>query len=708
MIIEESIEANITSDVSTEDVTMMTIDLEALPHLMDTLTNLYKDPQAAVIREYFTNALDAHSAIESNEKVEVTLPTWSSPVYIVKDVGVGMSAENMREILSKYGASTKRGTNNQIGAYGLGFKSALTISTQFTLISVKDGLKTTALVSKTESGVNSVSIVSVVESDDHSGTTVKIPVDDYYQFTGKALKFFKYADKEKFFLTNNTVDCYFDDAARISDEDDNSLGYAQLGVKYMSEPVTIVMGDVPYHVTKSSLIEFLSVETYSAIDSLHLVIPMPIGTINLTPNREGIRFTDKTKTALTDAIETILSRIKMSAVGDFNSVSRSKIWETQNKWAPLLASEKWKGEEVIDSLEVINTELYRTENYSQTQSYARMYLNRERTIIVPDDYDGFVRYATRNIRTYMRGINSSEAMRLSVVPHSEKDLLKTEWVTDNNLIEFISEEDFRKVCSDYRKANRKAPTKRTGSSAPRGPVGKAKYPVLFPAKGELVHMEYDTIPNNILYVSEKSTTEYYPIPTGSVNVVDSHRLEKFMDMYSVLDLDVDTGIAFITKNRSLDAFLRLYPEAKNISTKFKSLEARYNKLSTSAKLLEERKHIHSSTLSKLKSLVSCDNLEQFRDPDVKKALKKLSKMHSNPLEDKINSYKNFFTYHRVPIEQHYYYNSEDIFAYLADRYPLVLCIARYNAQDGSKDSVIYMNAKYQAIKKSKVAKNSLS
>lgn len=68
--------------LGSEDRTRMTFDENSIAHLMSVLTDLYSDPEMAVIREYSTNALDAHRAAGINDPIEVAkearnrLKTW--------------------------------------------------------------------------------------------------------------------------------------------------------------------------------------------------------------------------------------------------------------------------------------------------------------------------------------------------------------------------------------------------------------------------------------------------------------------------------------------------------------------------------------------------------------------------------------------------------------------------------------------------------
>src|SRR4051812_4240346 len=112
---------------------LMSIDPEAEEMVIKSLTDLYNDPEYAVVREYSTNAWDAHVEAGVTRPVEITLPTRWDPVLKIQDFGIGMTADDMRDTYSKYGTSTKRTTNSQTGMLGFGCKSALTYTQAFTV-----------------------------------------------------------------------------------------------------------------------------------------------------------------------------------------------------------------------------------------------------------------------------------------------------------------------------------------------------------------------------------------------------------------------------------------------------------------------------------------------------------------------------------------------------------------------------------------------
>lgn len=147
--------------------------------LIQRLTELYEDPVEATVRETVSNALDAVTESYSGElpKVEIVTPTELSPVFTVKDNGVGMSYKDLKEIYSKYGSSTKADDLEQIGAYGLGAKSPLAYGNEFTVTSIKNGEKTTIIVAREEI-TNYIKIVDSRKTSEPSGTTVSVSVND--------------------------------------------------------------------------------------------------------------------------------------------------------------------------------------------------------------------------------------------------------------------------------------------------------------------------------------------------------------------------------------------------------------------------------------------------------------------------------------------------------------------------------------------------
>lgn len=268
----------ITSTLEGEDVRMR-IHEGATQHIMGILSNqLYEDPELAIVREYATNAIDAHIAAGVERQIEVETPSDLKPVLIVRDFGVGLDADEIREIYSAYGASTKRDTDDQTGMLGLGCKSAFAYCDQFTLVSVKAGVETTVSVSRDETGAGRMKILSEDDTEAGNGTVITIPAKSGNEIAEKAREFFR-------FWKPGTV--------LLDGEDPPALGGFQLTDDIHvtdGHGDVIVMGNVPYPTDLEVLAHGQRAVAY-----------VEMGAVHFTPSREGLQDTKRTR----DTIEAI-------------------------------------------------------------------------------------------------------------------------------------------------------------------------------------------------------------------------------------------------------------------------------------------------------------------------------------------------------------------------------------------------------------------
>lgn len=113
-------------------------------------------------------------------------------VFTVSDTGVGDVLFGHGTGLLQYGESTKSNSNDEIGGFGLGCKSALAITTQFTIISVKDGISTHAIYANGEDGQPELEIISESKVEKPNGITIMIPIKDIHNFNNKAHNYFRF------------------------------------------------------------------------------------------------------------------------------------------------------------------------------------------------------------------------------------------------------------------------------------------------------------------------------------------------------------------------------------------------------------------------------------------------------------------------------------------------------------------------------------
>jgi hypothetical protein len=276
----------------------MGMDESAIQHIIGVLTDLYSDPELAVIREYSTNALDAHKEAGVTVPIEVTTPTALAPFFRVKDRGIGLDVEDIRNIYSRYGTSTKRDTDEQVGMLGLGCKSALTYSDQFTLVATKNGRTVQVSIGRDEDGGGSMTVVSDEPSDAENGVEVIVPVKRDNDYEAKAKAFFRFWSPGTVLLNGEAPESIIEqadptwlipdklfvfDPAKL----DNGAGYSRYRDTY--SPGWVVMGNVPYPLPEESGMRNRKYRVVAFVD---------IGEVNFTPSRESLMLTKRTKETL--------------------------------------------------------------------------------------------------------------------------------------------------------------------------------------------------------------------------------------------------------------------------------------------------------------------------------------------------------------------------------------------------------------------------
>lgn len=102
-----------------EDI-QMGLDLENTSSIMNLLrNNIYSDVVQSVVREIYSNAVDAHSKINSTDNIEIDLvEDGGKTLFSVRDFGLSMDKEAIANTYSKMGKSTKRDSNVQMGGWG--------------------------------------------------------------------------------------------------------------------------------------------------------------------------------------------------------------------------------------------------------------------------------------------------------------------------------------------------------------------------------------------------------------------------------------------------------------------------------------------------------------------------------------------------------------------------------------------------------------
>lgn len=318
----------------------MRIDPTATRHLMSLLTNMYSDEEMACLREYSTNAHDSHLDAGQKRPIEVTTPTTLSPYLRIKDYGVGMNAETIRDVYSQYGKSTKRTQTDTNGSMGIGCKSALAYTNSFAVIGIKDSIKTHVSVSRNDQGDGIMEIVDESLTDEPNGVEIVIPAKRNSNFLSKAQSLFKFWPVGAVLLNGKAPESKL---TKISDRlytiDDAS--------SYSGD--VIVMGNVAYPVEGGLSNGY---DTYRMGRSKPLAAFVTMNgadEVSFTPSREALMYTVHTKAVVQGLRKELHDTIVKMVQDTFdNAPSYGEAYKSFTEFekvyaANILANVKYKG-----------------------------------------------------------------------------------------------------------------------------------------------------------------------------------------------------------------------------------------------------------------------------------------------------------------------------------------------------------------------------
>lgn len=292
MILEKQKQSEVLNQGESSESIGMSLDMDSAQILMQMLSkNLYSDAIGSTIRECVSNALDSHRRISDNTTpIIVGFKTNEQGNYefTVEDFGIGLDDDDVKNIISKYGKSTKRDSNNELGMMGLGFKSPLAYSSSFYFIARKNGVERKYMMYEGED-VNTIDLLYEQNTTEKNGVKIIIPV--------------QYYDRNDFTLKMKEQLCYFEnvyfDTEFVKNDfvifRGNDFQYSQL---CRDSNLHVCLDNVYYP------IDFSKIGISSINCNIGIKLSLSDGVFP-TPNRESLRYTKESKQVLLDKINKI-------------------------------------------------------------------------------------------------------------------------------------------------------------------------------------------------------------------------------------------------------------------------------------------------------------------------------------------------------------------------------------------------------------------
>ncbi len=392
---------------------------------------IYSDPVLAVVREQASNSKDSHVASnQALRPIEITLPSFEKPEFIVRDFGFGLSEKDIYNVFGSYGASTKRNDSNQIGQLGVGSKSFFSYADQATIISRHNGLKNIYNAVINPDGYGEILLLNSQNTNEEQGLEIIVPVQnkDIDTFIEKSLNFFNYWDLKP--ILHNCFQDYPIKNYKVKKEN-----YGRLEDK---SPSVIVMGGLAYFFDATKLPDLTSGQQNAFKTGWEFYVRM--GAISFVGSREHVRLNERTIKVITDLILSAIDDYKLELQSQFDacpSLKAAKILfkevNDNNLFYKFCYGSKmtWKGEEIKNEY----FEIEPSENYKISEINWRGNMDSIHKISAHTEN---IYYYINNV-SYLRGrcknIVANSGSR-SVVVFISKNSSLDEFIAENKLGDF--------------------------------------------------------------------------------------------------------------------------------------------------------------------------------------------------------------------------------------------------------------------------------
>ena len=331
------VKTNIESE--TRDFGIDAEDAQGLTILLrDTL---YEDKILAPIREYITNAFDANEdkypsiVFKRPTAIKIQLPTSDSPQFSVRDYGFGLTEDEIFNIFTRYGKSTKRDSNSVTGCFGIGSKSYAAYTDKATIVS-----RTTHGNNEIDAATyvmyldeNQQAKIKHVRTDNYKcdGTldgntgleiTWGIKLDDIQTVKEKFLSLYHAWDPNKYkaevfeILDNKKSKVNIDEREYTintnhyliekNSKRKNGERYDYKLGRYVVNDSAVIMGPIQYPLKTETIKNSLSEKEIAFLGISGLTIKLDLGAVGVTGSREGLSYNALTISAISSKINVCL------------------------------------------------------------------------------------------------------------------------------------------------------------------------------------------------------------------------------------------------------------------------------------------------------------------------------------------------------------------------------------------------------------------
>lgn len=259
-------------------------------------SSLYSNKYTSVIREVASNCWDSTVAAgKGDQPFYIKLPNALDPSMSFRDEGVGLSPEQIEELYTVLFFSTKTQNNNQIGAWGIGRLSVLSLVDSFLLKSNWNGTKYIYSCFINEDGIPSVALFHEEPTTECNGLEVSFSVkpEDINPLKEAAKTVLQHFSPRPI-ITGQQID--FGEIPKPVLE---GAGWKL----YRGGKNFVKMGPVAYPFDTYNL----NLDSRGLFNYYSIIVETNIGDIDVTASREAVEYTEKSKNNIAKAINDCVS-----------------------------------------------------------------------------------------------------------------------------------------------------------------------------------------------------------------------------------------------------------------------------------------------------------------------------------------------------------------------------------------------------------------
>ena len=353
-------------------------------------SNLYSKPFESFLRETIANAYDSHLEAGTNKNIILLFESKDEYSYTVsiRDYGTGVSPERFENIYRNIGSSTKRESNDFIGMFGIGRFSALSCADTANITSYYNGKKYSYIMYKNGTSLN-IDKLSEVEGDYPNGLEVSIQVEknSFYDWSTTIYQLCLF---DKLYIACKG-DCSF--RLRVAAENFNNRKVRNYNNTFST--CDVLHSNKLYYRVGNILYE--ADDEHKYISTKGLIINIPIGTVDITPSRESLQYTEFTNKTLKEKSNEVKALFQDMAMKAFDKDMTFEYFFTNIVLESLLTI----------PVDVTNNEYLKIDKEDIELVIPNATINGKK---IPDEYDKFleeIKYITVDKGLVHRNINYS-------------------------------------------------------------------------------------------------------------------------------------------------------------------------------------------------------------------------------------------------------------------------------------------------------------